>query len=147
LAGITRVAEGALQVRNRIYQQVFDREWIKANKPDASLIKPDGERIAIRGTCSIGRALNNEIVLLGDRVSRRHAQVQAQGQHEFWLMDLGAANGTFCNGQRVLRPVLLHDQDQIDIGQFRLTFRQAQRPRPSPPPDTFSDKTIVDFRL
>lgn len=31
LAGITRVVNGFLQVRNRIYYRVFDREWVQAN--------------------------------------------------------------------------------------------------------------------
>lgn len=35
LAGITRVVDGRLAVRNRIYHHVFDREWVKANMPDA----------------------------------------------------------------------------------------------------------------
>lgn len=37
LSGITKTAGGNLRVRNRIYHQVFDREWIKANMPDAEL--------------------------------------------------------------------------------------------------------------
>ena len=37
LAGITRVVDGRLAVRNRIYHHVFDREWVKANMPDAEL--------------------------------------------------------------------------------------------------------------
>ena len=28
LSGITRVEDGRLQVRNRIYERVFDREWV-----------------------------------------------------------------------------------------------------------------------
>ncbi len=35
LSGISRVVEGSLQVRNRIYERVFDGEWIEANMPDA----------------------------------------------------------------------------------------------------------------
>ena len=35
LSGITRVVEGLLEVRNRIYERVFDREWVEANMPDA----------------------------------------------------------------------------------------------------------------
>jgi hypothetical protein len=31
LSGIVRVAEGVLQVRNRIYRRVFDTDWVKAN--------------------------------------------------------------------------------------------------------------------
>jgi WD domain, G-beta repeat len=37
LSGITRVEDGRLQVRNRIYERVFDREWAQANMPDAEL--------------------------------------------------------------------------------------------------------------
>jgi hypothetical protein len=37
LAGIARVEDGRLRVRNRIYARVFDREWVKANMPDAEV--------------------------------------------------------------------------------------------------------------
>ena len=39
LSGITRVAEGLLYVRNRIYYRVFDREWVLANLPDAEVLR------------------------------------------------------------------------------------------------------------
>jgi WD40 repeat protein len=35
LSGLTSVARGRLQVRNRIYERVFDRRWVKENMPDA----------------------------------------------------------------------------------------------------------------
>lgn len=35
LSGITRAEDGYLFVRNRIYERVFDQQWIKANMPDA----------------------------------------------------------------------------------------------------------------
>lgn len=37
LAGIIRITAGRLHVRNRIYQHIFDRNWIIANMPDAEL--------------------------------------------------------------------------------------------------------------
>ncbi len=37
LSGIARVERGLLRGRNRIYARVFDREWVKANMPDAEL--------------------------------------------------------------------------------------------------------------
>ena len=37
LSGITRAVGGCLLVRNRIYFRVFDREWVRANMPDAEL--------------------------------------------------------------------------------------------------------------
>jgi len=35
LSGLTKVFENFLWVRNRIYFRAFDKEWIKANMPDA----------------------------------------------------------------------------------------------------------------
>ncbi|HEX3313793.1 MAG TPA: AAA-like domain-containing protein, partial [Gemmataceae bacterium] len=37
LSGLTRTQEGNLRIRNRIYAQVFDKEWITSNMPDAEL--------------------------------------------------------------------------------------------------------------
>lgn len=37
LAGIARLVEGYLLVRNRIYFRVFDREWVLAHMPDAEV--------------------------------------------------------------------------------------------------------------
>src|SRR5262245_50160626 len=37
LSGVTRAQDGLLKVRNRIYEQVFGREWVKENMPDAEL--------------------------------------------------------------------------------------------------------------
>jgi WD40 repeat protein len=37
LSGIMRAEGGRLQVRNRIYERVFDREWIAQNMPDAEV--------------------------------------------------------------------------------------------------------------
>jgi WD40 repeat protein len=37
LSGITRVERGELRVRNRIYERVFGRDWVKENMPDAEL--------------------------------------------------------------------------------------------------------------
>ncbi|HLK58836.1 MAG TPA: hypothetical protein VKU00_19845, partial [Chthonomonadaceae bacterium] len=37
LSGIVRSQEGMLHVRNRIYERVFDRAWIRENMPDAEV--------------------------------------------------------------------------------------------------------------
>src|SRR5207302_5351067 len=35
LSGITRVVDGCLRVRNRIYERVFDKQWVATHMPDA----------------------------------------------------------------------------------------------------------------
>jgi hypothetical protein len=37
LSGVTRTDKGILKLRNRIYERVFDRDWILANMPGAEL--------------------------------------------------------------------------------------------------------------
>ena len=37
LAGIVRLVDGVLRVRNRIYERVFDREWVQAHMPDSEI--------------------------------------------------------------------------------------------------------------
>jgi len=54
-------------------------------------------------------------------VSRRHARVHKQ-KSQYFIEDLGSANGTFLNGQR-LTPYLphpLHDGDELQLGRVRI---------------------------
>jgi len=84
-----------------------------------------GGRVPILGTCSIGRLSSNGVVLADERVSRRHALINVQGNREFWLVDLGSGNGTYLNGRRVVQPSRLRDGDKIEIAAFQLLFHQA----------------------
>ncbi len=83
---------------------------------------PNGERHELEGTCSIGRAPDNSIPVADSEVSRRHAIIQAQGEREFWLVDLGSANGTYVNGRRISQSVRLHNGDIIRIASNELEF-------------------------
>jgi pSer/pThr/pTyr-binding forkhead associated (FHA) protein len=54
-------------------------------------------------------------------VSRRHARIHKQ-KAQYFIEDLGSANGTFLNGQR-LTPYLphpLHDADELQLGRVRI---------------------------
>jgi WD40 repeat protein len=59
LAGIVRVERGQLKVRNRIYERVFNRDWVQTHLPNAELRR---QRIAyrqglLRATALSGTAL------------------------------------------------------------------------------------------
>lgn len=87
------------------------------------LVLPNGQNFDLRGTCSLGRAPDNSLPIVDDQVSRRHAIIHAQGENEFWLVDLGSSNGTAINGRRVAQPVPLHKGDVIELGASRLEFQ------------------------
>jgi pSer/pThr/pTyr-binding forkhead associated (FHA) protein/subtilisin family serine protease len=71
---------------------------------------------------SIGRSRDNDIHLADERASRHHARIELQ-QGVSVICDLGSVNGTFVNGQRVMRQALSNG-DEIRIGESRLRFRE-----------------------
>ena len=68
------------------------------------------------GENSLGRSPENDIVIVDDSVSRRHAVIDCQPDR-LVLRDLDSKNGTFVNQVRLTRPHLLKSGDQIHIGQ------------------------------
>lgn len=86
------------------------------------LESPTGERVPVRGRCFLGRSPSCEVVLPDTKVSRQHALVQSQDEQEFWLIDLGSANGTYLNGRRVSQPCRLSNGDRIAVAGFAFTF-------------------------
>jgi hypothetical protein len=79
---------------------------------------PAGERTLI------GRSPECDVFLDDVTVSRRHAELlrSADGDR-FTIRDLGSLNGTFVNRRRV-ESAELHDDDEVQIGKYRLTFLQ-----------------------
>jgi len=84
----------------------------------------DGTRHPIKGSCSVGRAAANTIVLESPKVSRRHALIHLQNIGELWLIDFGSSNGTFLNKRRIHHPIRLSDGDHIAIGDQVFKVRQ-----------------------
>ena len=74
---------------------------------------------------SIGRALDNDLVLESTDVSRHHARIE-YGDGGYRLVDLGSTNGTRLNGQQVRGTVPLHEGDQIEFGSLQLQFLPYQ---------------------
>jgi len=69
---------------------------------------------------TIGRALDNDIRLANTRVSRHHSRIEAKGD-QAWVIDLGSANGTQVNGERVTRKLLVSG-DEIELGGTRISI-------------------------
>ena len=67
---------------------------------------------------TIGRALDNDIRLGSSKVSRYHSRIENRGG-KAWVIDLGSANGTRVNGERVDRR-LLEEGDELLVGGVRL---------------------------
>ena len=76
--------------------------------------RPQGERT------TIGRSPDCGIFLDDVTVSRRHA-VLVQRDGQFFIEDEGSLNGTFLNRKRI-ESAELTDDDELQIGKYRLTF-------------------------
>lgn len=70
---------------------------------------------------TIGRSARSDLCIPDAFASRLHAEVRKEGDN-FWLHDLGSANGTRLNGMPVQVPVHLTSGDEIQIGETRIVF-------------------------
>ena len=77
-----------------------------------------------KGELTIGRNPANDIVIDNMGVSRRHAVIKWSGDRAT-VEDLGSANGTFVNGQKVTSHEL-KDGDDILVLKHRLVFRVSK---------------------
>ena len=68
----------------------------------------------------IGRDRENDICIRDSEVSRRHAQILLRAG-QFFLQDLGSANGSIVNQERVAEKALSHG-DHIQLGRTLLLF-------------------------
>jgi len=105
-----------------------------------------GSRVPLKGSCSLGRSVSNQVAIPDERVSRRHALIQVQGDQEYWLVDFGSRNGTCLNDQRIIRPTRLRHGDRIKVGHAEFVFHQPQSVPGASPKTVLADRTASDIR-
>ena len=74
------------------------------------------------GKTLIGRSPECDVFLDDVTVSRRHSELVRDGEM-FSIRDLGSLNGTYVNRRRI-ESVVLENDDEVQIGKYRLTFLQ-----------------------
>jgi pSer/pThr/pTyr-binding forkhead associated (FHA) protein len=84
-----------------------------------------GVVFALDAITSLGRDVNNSIVIDDEFVSATHAALTYRGR-AWYVEDLGSTNGTFVNGSPVdgLSPVAFGDE--VQIGQAKLRLERAR---------------------
>jgi FHA domain len=86
---------------------------------------PVGSAFRLDAVTTLGRDVNNAIVLEDDFVSAQHAALTYRGR-AWYLEDFGSTNGTFVNGTQVTGLVPVAFGDELQLGQIRL---RLDRPR------------------
>lgn len=93
-----------------------------------------GQRFPISNHAVLGRDSDCDITIPGTHLSRRHAEI-AVSNNKLIVRDLGSANGTYVNEQRITEIELHHgDEVRFDV----LTFRVE-----SPDQDTDHNATMI----
>jgi len=82
---------------------------------------------------SLGRAVDNDVVLNDSETSRHHAAIKLQGE-QAWLYDLDSSNGVYVNDRRISGPYPLQSGDVIRLGRTTLTASSITMPGPAPAP-------------
>src|SRR2546421_2149639 len=76
---------------------------------------------------TIGRSARNDLCIPDPFASRVHAEVRHEGD-EYFLQDLGSANGTLYNGAIVEAPITLVRGGRIQIGETEIVFNDGPFP-------------------
>src|SRR6476469_3185761 len=93
--------------------------------------------------CSIGRDVQNTVVLDDASVSRRHVMIDCQSAGDCYVIDYGSRNGTFLNGSRVGCRTRLNHGDRIKVGTVPVTFWLAKSSRADVPGIVSNSTTLV----
>jgi hypothetical protein len=113
-------------------------EEIEATPEEVVEVPPPNAFLVIEGrlhfpltksVVTIGRLMDNDLVLDDPHVSRRHAQLRARNNN-FVLVDLRSTAGTRVNG-RLIRKHILNPGDVISIARIELIYGED----PGGPPD------------
>ena len=93
--------------------------------PWARLVARDGLMIELVGEPVVGRQAPADVLAPDPTVSTRHALFVRDDEGRCFVRDLGSANGTWVNGQRVTDRARVHSGDAVELGDQRFTFAEV----------------------
>jgi hypothetical protein len=82
---------------------------------------PVGRQFILVANGTLGRTEPNSIVISDPAVSARHCRLLYR-QGQWWLEDLGSANGTYLNGKPVTVSTTVRDGDVVEVAQVKLVM-------------------------
>jgi hypothetical protein len=123
LGGVVRVLLRDLRAAARAPGAELGRLTVLASPSGEPAV---GSSFGLDAVATLGRDVNNAIVLEDTFVSSAHATLTFRGR-AWYVEDAGSTNGTFVNGNEVdgLAPVAFGDE--LQLGQVRLRLDRAQR--------------------
>jgi len=93
------------------------------------LVDQDGIYPLRVGVNTIGRLPDNDVVIQGPYVSRRHCAILVHAGGACELYDIASKNGTFVNGLRLCSPTRLSSGDEIRMCDRQFIFMSKNGPK------------------
>ncbi len=90
------------------------------------------------GVNTIGRLPDNDVVIQGPYVSRRHCAILVHAGDGCELYDIASKNGTFINGLRLSGPAHLNAGDEIRMCDRQFVFMSRRGPDGADPAHDFT---------
>jgi len=87
---------------------------------------PVGAAFSLDAITSLGRDVNNSIVIDDPFASTEHAILTFRGR-DWYVEDLESTNGTYVNGNRVDGVAPLGFGDELQVGQVRMRLERVRR--------------------
>src|SRR5262249_39902485 len=81
------------------------------------------------GVNTIGRLPDNDVVVQGPYVSRRHCAILVHAADRCELYDIASKNGTYINGQKLTSPTHLTSGDEIRMCDRQFVFMSKKGPK------------------
>ena len=95
---------------------------------------------------TIGRSARNDVCIPDPFASRVHAEVRREGD-AYVLQDLGSANGTLYNGERVEAALTLTPGGRIQIGETEIVFKDQAAERALPETTIEEDAPVPEATI
>jgi hypothetical protein len=101
-----------------------------------------GKTFGVVGTLTLGRSAECDISIASDEISRHHAKLQVVPDGVM-VEDLGSANGTFVNNQRVHGGTLMKPGDELRLDTVRFMLVSPEQAQTSAAASRSEAPTIV----
>ena len=101
-----------------------------------------GKTFGVVGAVTLGRSAECDVSIPTDEISRHHAKLQVVPDGVM-VEDLGSANGTFVNNQRVHGGTLMKPGDELRLDTVRFMLMSPEQMAPGAPPPRSEAPTVV----
>jgi hypothetical protein len=123
LIGVVRVLIRDLRSASRELATELGRLIVLASPTGEPAV---GSVFALDAVTTIGRDVNNAVVIEDPFASSEHCALTFRGRSWF-VEDLGSTNGTFLNGSQVDGTAPMSYGDEIQVGEVRLRLERGRR--------------------